>query len=143
MRMEIENPQKLELDDFIVVSLLPEIKRVFRYALDRSRLQPIQDYLDVLYSSNNTLYTTDLYNLLIEAIDCITYRKLPDFKYIVIFDYDEKLSYISAKIIDIINLVEYGTLSSPAYPIFSDVFTYILDHIDEIYQNYIGGNIQF
>ena len=46
MTLEIENPEQLELDDFITSSLIPKIQESFVKEIDKVRLIPINEYIN-------------------------------------------------------------------------------------------------
>ena len=59
-----------------------------------------------------------------------------------IFDNNSLIYGTTIRVVDIINLVNYGNAVLQPYPIFDEMFDYFNAHIDSIYNNYlfsIGG----
>ena len=138
MTLYIKNPDGLPLEEFISLVLIPSIQRTFIDAIDNKRLYLIEKYINSLKISENNKYI-DLRSILISAIYNLVYKRTLDGNYIITIDATQKAVDISAKIIDIAHMVNYGTLSTPAYPIFDDVFSYFSDKLRDLYIGYCQG----
>lgn len=110
--------------------------------LNRDRLIMAQEFVELeqsmksIYRPNIDLYQICLsspYNLKINR-----YLQHTEF----VFDNNSLIYATTIRVVDIINLVNYGNGVVRPYPIFDEMFDYFNTHIDNIYNNYlfsIGG----
>lgn len=138
MTLEIENPEQLELDDFITSSLIPKIQESFVKEIDKVKLIPINEYINKLNISTFGVYINAA-DILIAAVYNLIYTKQPSGNYIISIDSNQIAPNTRAKIIDIAQLVNYGTLSTPAYPIFDEVFSFFATRLNNLYLDYERG----
>ena len=108
MTLEIENPEQLELDDFITSSLIPKIQESFVKEIDKVRLIPINEYINKLNIGSFGRYI-NVVDILVAAVYNLIYTKQPNGNYIISIDSSQIAPNTRAKIIDIAQLVNYGT----------------------------------
>ena len=135
MKLEIANPNKIQLDDFIESYLFPKIQESFIKEIDSRRLIAINKYVNTLNIATFGRYV-NVKDILIAAIYNLVYNKQSNGDYIVSIDSTQIAPNTRAKIIDIAQLVNYGTLSTPAYPIFDTVFSYFAKRLNNLYIDY-------
>ncbi len=76
--------------------------------------------------------------ILLLAISYLKFYKF-DKNYEIVIDNNKKVLDTNAKLYDICKLINYGTLDIPGYPVFTNAFDYVLDHIDFLYLKYQKG----
>ena len=137
--------QDQNLEDFISNFLLQEIVKEFEKQLEPQALEPISEYVNspdilrVLKVNPEEEIHIDLRKAAIAAIQHLVYENTPN-AYIISIDPNESIPKITAKLIDIASLINYGSMMSPAYPIYDRVFSYVADNIQEYYNIYILGD---
>ena len=138
MTLTIENPNGLELDDFIKSALIPRLQETIVSAIDVNRLAPIEEYINTLNISNfgNHIFAKDV--VISAAYNLISTRQQTG-DYIISIDSTQLLPNTRAKIIDIMQLINYGTLATPAYPIIEEVFRQYSTMLNQLYINYERG----
>lgn len=140
MELEIRNPNNLKLDEFIYDSLIPTIQEYVVSRIDNSRLIKIEEYLNSLNISEYKRYISAR-DMIIAAVYNLKSTKQPDNSYIISIDSAQTAPNIRAKIIDIAQLINYGSLSTPAYPIFDDTFLFFADRLNDLYNKYSLGGV--
>lgn len=138
MTLEIENPRNFNLESFIKTFLIPKIQESFIKEIDNKRLLKIEEFINKLGINIYHQYIS-VRSILIAAIDNLEYLKLSNNNYILRIDSNQMLPNISAKLIDLAYMINYGTLSTPAYPIFTKVFSFFADRLQLLYAEYLRG----
>ena len=138
MRLTIVNLRNLDLRDFIQSFLIPKIQEYFMSVVDCRRSQKIDDYIGTI---NLSLYNRkiSMREVLVASIFNLVYTRYKDGKYVISIDPVKKLPNTKAKIIELAHMINYGTLSSPAYPIFDQVFNKFSTMLPDLYNEYIRG----
>lgn len=144
MNLYIENPNNFDLRDFISNYLIDKIQKYFISNLDERRLIPIESYINDLpdIRSNINLrknQSINLKNLLISAVYNIRYNVLPSGDCNIEIDPDAHSPYLNLNLQYLAKLVNYGSMGSPAYPIFDNTFNYIASNMDKYYEDYKNG----
>lgn len=139
MVLEIRNPNKLDLDGFVEAFLIPTLQEEFPSIIDNKRLIPIQEYIDKLNLSPVGKYKVRIKDVLISAMYNLVSTQLPSKDYIISIDSSQLVPNTSAKIIDLVQLVTYGSLLTPAYPVIEEFFSYYASRLDSMYTEYITG----
>lgn len=80
--------------------------------------------------------TLDVYSILIGGFNNLVYSRFPSY-YIIEIDKNAIIPKTLAKFIDIMKMVNYGTLSIPPYPIVDEIFTYFADNIRDFYKTFL------
>lgn len=119
MELEIKNPDGYELTDFLTSYLFPKIEGIFSYAVDSKRALPIEEYINSLNISPFRIRVADI---IAEAGRNLSWEEERDGSVIVSIDNDVLYGNTNTKLYDLVQLIEYGTLSTPAYPVVSEVF---------------------
>lgn len=141
MRLFINNPSNEPLDKFIYEYVIPEINLVFSYKLNNARCLNWTKYFQTINLGwitykNNKRVIPSAYEVLIAGIknlrvlNCINH-------YIIEINPNEIAPKTRAKLIDICNLINYGNLEMPAYPIFEDTFNEVLINLPNLYEKYL------
>lgn len=141
MRLFINNPSDEPLDKFIYEYVIPEINLVFSYKLNHARCLNWTKYFQTIdlgwiTYKNNKKVIPSAYEVLIAGIknlrvlDCANH-------YIIEINPNEIAPKTRAKLIDICNLINYGNLEMPAYPIFEDTFNEVLINLPNLYEKYL------
>lgn len=135
MKLTIKNPEDLYLDEFIADFLFPMIQDIVDKSYNPLKASAVENYINELYKDNSAqyIYVKDILN---QAIDNLIYIRTPSCDYEIQVDSTKNVYNIRAKIIDLVNMINYGTLSTPAYPILSDALTFIKENIVDIYRQY-------
>lgn len=135
MKLTIKNPEDLYLDEFITDFLFPMIQDIVDKSYNPLKASVVENYINELYKDNSAqyIYVKDILN---QAIDNLIYIRTPSCDYEIQVDSTKNVYNIRAKIIDLVNMINYGTLSTPAYPILSDALTFIKENIVDIYRQY-------
>lgn len=138
MTLEIENPRNFNLDAFIETFLIPKIQDSFIKEINNKRLVKIEEFINKLGINIYHQYIS-VRNILIASINNLSYIKLPNNNYMLQIDSNQMLPNISAKLIDLAYMINYGTLSTPAYPIFTNVFSFFANRLQLLYSEYLRG----
>ena len=145
MNLTFSSSSKADLTEFIQRKLYGEIRNAFVSILDETELERFDEYLN---SSNiltpniptNKKFFISTKNILIGALNNLIFIKQPvDNSYIIEISPNEYIPNFNAKFIDIANLVNYGTISIQAYPIFDKVFDSVAKKLHQIYKDYLEG----
>ena len=134
-----------DLSGFIEQELYNKLREAFINVLDESELERFDEYLNsggamIPTIQMNKNYHISTKNILIGALNNLIYTKNPsDNGYIIEIDPNEIIPNFDAKFIDIANLVNYGTLSVQAYPIFDEVFDLVAEELPQMREDYLEG----
>lgn len=137
MTLTVDNPDRLDLDGFISEKLIPEIQEVFPSMINDGKLISVNDFV------NNTLKLSlqgrwiDVKDVLLSAIYNLVYTEMPDGSYVISIDSNQIVPDTRAKIIEVAQLVNYGNMSVPSYPIFDEVFNFFADNLNDLYIEYV------
>ena len=141
MRLFINNPSDEPLDKFIYEYVIPEINLVFSYKLNNARCLNWTNYFQTIdlgwiTYKNNKKVIPSAYEVLIAGIKNLRVLDCTD-HYIIEINPNEIAPKTRAKLIDICNLINYGNLEMPAYPIFEDTFNEVLINLPNLYEKYL------
>ena len=133
-----------DLSGFIKQALYVEIRNIFTSLLDDRYLEAFDEYLN---SGNiiefnipvNKSVKISTKNILIGAINNLIFTKQQNNKYIIEINPNEYIPNMRAKFIDIAKLVNYGTMSVPAYNIFDKTFELVAKKLPQVYKDYLEG----
>lgn len=137
MTLTVDNPDGLDLDGFISEKLIPEIQGVFPSMINDGKLISVNDFV------NNTLKLSpqgrwiNVKDVLLSAIYNLVYTEMPDGSYVISIDSNQIVPDTRAKIIEVAQLVNYGNMSVPSYPIFDEVFNFFADNLNDLYIEYM------
>ena len=137
MTLTVDNPDRLDLDGFISEKLIPEIQEVFPSMINDGKLISVNDFI------NNTLKLSpqgrwiNVKDVLLSAIYNLVYTKMPNGSYVISIDSNQIVPDTRAKIIEVAQLVNYGNMSVPSYPIFDEVFRFFADNLNDLYIEYV------
>lgn len=137
MTLTVDNPDRLDLDGFIAEKLIPEIQGVFPSMINDGKLISVNDFV------NNTLKLSpqgrwiNVKDVLLSAIYNLVYTEMPDGSYVISIDSNQIVPDTRAKIIEVAQLVNYGNMSVPSYPIFDEVFNFFADNLNDLYIEYV------
>lgn len=137
MTLTVDNPDRLDLDGFISEKLIPEIQEIFPSMINDGKLISVNDFV------NNTLKLSpqgrwiNVKDVLLSAIYNLTYTEMPDGSYVISIDSNQIVPDTRAKIIEVAQLVNYGNMSVPSYPIFDEVFNFFADNLNDLYIEYV------
>lgn len=137
MTLTVDNPDRLDLDGFIAEKLIPEIQEVFPSMINDGKLISVNDFV------NNTLKLSpqgrwiNVKDVLLSAIYNLIYTEMPDGSYVISIDSNQIVPDTRAKIIEVAQLVNYGNMSVPSYPIFDEVFNFFADNLNDLYIEYV------
>lgn len=137
MTLTVDNPDRLDLDGFIAEKLIPEIQGVFSSMINDGKLISVNDFV------NNTLKLSpqgrwiNVKDVLLSAIYNLVYTEMPDGSYVISIDSNQIVPDTRAKIIEVAQLVNYGNMSVPSYPIFDEVFNFFADNLNDLYIEYV------
>ena len=137
MTLTVDNPDRLDLDGFISERLIPEIQEVFSSMINDGKLISVNDFV------NNTLKLSpqgrwiNVKDVLLSAIYNLVYTEMPDGSYVISIDSNQIVPDTRAKIIEVAQLVNYGNMSVPSYPIFDEVFNFFADNLNDLYIEYV------
>lgn len=137
MTLTVDNPDRLDLDGFISERLIPEIQEVFPSMINDGKLISVNDFV------NNTLKLSpqgrwiNVKDVLLSAIYNLVYTEMPDGSYVISIDSNQIVPDTRAKIIEVAQLVNYGNMSVPSYPIFDEVFNFFADNLNDLYIEYV------
>ena len=141
MRLFINNPSDEPLDKFIYEYVIPEINLVFSYKLNNARCLNWTKYFQTIdlgwiTYKNNKKVIPSAYEVLIAGIKNLRVLDCTD-HYIIEINPNEIAPKTRAKLSDICNLINYGNLEMPAYPIFEDTFNEVLINLPNLYEKYL------
>lgn len=112
--------------DFIYKYLPSLILNIFNGSYDLKRLKLIDDEFSI---DSMSIIRFSLKNLKVsEQPNSFT------------IEIDKNKRYKKENVESLINLVTYGNRSCKGYPIVHDIFKFIADHIDQIYEEWLDGN---
>lgn len=137
MTLTVDNPDRLDLDGFVSGKLIPEIQEVFPSIINDGKLIAVNDFI------NNTLKLSpqgrwiNVKDVLLSAIYNLVYTKMPNGSYVISIDSNQIVPDTRAKIIEVAQLVNYGNMSVPSYPIFDEVFRFFADNLNDLYIEYV------
>lgn len=143
MNLFIENSSNYNMDAFISGFLIDLIKKFFISKIDSARLIPIEEFLnskvELQQFGHLKPIRVDLKSILIGSIENLKWTKSSTGDYNIEVDPNQMVPNLQAKFIDIARLVNYGSLSTPAYPIYDDTFEYFADNLGNLIDKYLGG----
>ena len=113
-----------------------------------------QQILPMMYNMIVKLFDRDVYNLysvdLKSSIQDMLLRRdylyvtvSPDNTYTIMIDENQIVGRSSAKLCDICNIINFGSLDYPATHVFTKVFSYIRQNFWRLYKSYIRGGMRF
>ena len=123
-------------DELFFSFLKDKIREKFYDEVNVKKLLPFE-----IFINENPKYKS-LFKKYISAYDiCLTafYNlKLIDYKPIYLLKIDEviKLPNTNIKLIELCKLIDNGNIGLKAYPIFTKVFKYVQEHVEEYYAEY-------
>ena len=122
MRIVINGEDGVNLQPFIISYIIPLMQSYLRSHIDKKRLQRfvdefnIQDFLLTILKSN--------------FLVCRKVRST----YIIEINSNIYVRNSFAKLVDICSLINYGNLTYPSYPIFTQMFSYIRKEFYTLYR---------
>lgn len=141
MRLFINNPSHENLDKFIYEYIFPEIQLIFTYNLNISRCTNWTKYFHkidlgwITYKNHKTIIPS-AYEILLAGLKNLRVLNCHN-HYIIEINPNEIAPKTRAKLIDICNLINYGNLEMPGYPIFENTFNEVLIHLPDLYKQYL------
>lgn len=119
------------LKKFIYEEIPEELKNNFVLLYDTNKTINLERYL-----KENLNISYSIYDIVMFALNHLYITKDGN-NVIVTFDQNVTLYNSYTKVIDILNLLEYGSLEIKAYPILSEIFKLFNQNAINIYNNYI------
>ena len=129
MQIVIQNPKKRIVDKFIVKRLFPMIYHLVVTNINKDIFKLYNDDLKL-----------SIQRMLIDR-DYLVYYRNPDYSYTISIESNKIVGKNSAKLCDICNIVNYGSLDYPATEVFSHVFSFIEKNFWKIYKSKVGAFI--
>lgn len=128
MQIIIEN--RKPYDEKFIKWLVKQIKAKLFSAVNISLLKSLNDKLSDLGIEIN------IEKSFIYIVNHVTYVK-SKFNYYIFIDGNKVIPGTKYKYIDVVKLINYGTIEILGYPIFSDVFNEININLDKYLEHYI------
>ena len=76
--------------------------------------------------------------IILSAANNLVFKRFHD-EIVITINNNKKFAGLNAKLYDLCKLINYGTVSVPGYPIFTEAFNYVADNIEFLYFNYKEG----
>lgn len=136
MNITIPKNEEQEYEDEFFDWIIEYARNHILGMLDDKKLQRIDEYIN-----SNKLFST-LFKKSISSKEVLTASlyNMKVVKYwnrtVITFDTNEKLPNTNAKLVDIVKLINYGTLSVIGYPIITKAFKEIEDDIEALYEKF-------
>ena len=134
MNLIIDVDNSMDLNKFCEW-LCPKILEHAYNTINKDKLSKFNDYINVALKMERKA-TLDVYSILIGGFNNLVYSRFPSY-YIIEIDKNAIIPKTLAKFIDIMKMVNYGTLSIPPYPIVDEIFTYFADNIRDFYKTFL------
>ena len=119
--------------------IIKEIQPWLEKNINKDRLVSAQNYV-AIEPKYKSIYTP-IINLYFFSLACyaiIKVRKYSQF-YELYFDEEAIVYGTNIRSIELINLINYGNMTVTPYPIFTEMFDYFNQNIEEIYQEYLSS----
>lgn len=132
MEISFYDEDIVDLNDF-AKDLVDKIWHYFYEHINIEAFQPVVDYLKDIYPDQRDNISIEIiYN----SIKCLQCTVNGEHVYTISFDENKQDPITGAKFISIINLIDQGSLSTPAIPIYSETFEYFNDNLATLYSGY-------
>lgn len=138
MNLIIDNPDSLPLTEFCYW-LFPYMRQYIINHIDNRRLKRWDEFLNSnlsikrRYQILNPISSRDI---LIASTNNLRVRNLKD-RFIIDINPVVFIPNTEAKFINIIQLINYGNLTTQAYNLYSEMMTYFANNIDIYYNQYL------
>lgn len=139
MKLLISSANKKSIHRFITSSVFPTAEKYLRANINQKRLDRIDEYLNSLNISdfsNRVAREIKSKDILIAGVNNLKILTVINGIYSIGVNPFIKMPGIKATIADLVSLITYGTTQTPAYPIFCDMFKYISDNIETLYNKF-------
>lgn len=134
MNLIIDVDNSMDLDKFCKWLCSKILDHAYN-TINKDKLSKFNDYINVTLKMERKA-TLDVYSILIGGFNNLVYSRFPSY-YIIEIDKNAIIPKTLAKFIDIMKMVNYGTLSIPPYPIVDEIFTYFADNIRDFYKTFL------
>lgn len=144
MELYIENPQNLELEAFAQTILIPRIRLYIQSHLNVALLRAIEDYLNSPKLLNQLLINPqeptliNAVNIVLAAANNLVINHF-DNDIIIRIDSEKTVPRLTAKLIELASLVNYGSLGCPAFPIFDQAFDEVAQQFPQLYKEFTAN----
>lgn len=120
--------------------LTRKMKSVFQYKVDLNKLSVWNDVLekDIKYQTLDGS-PISCYSILLQGFDNLIVDKLPE-KLIIRFNNNKFVTNMNHVKLDVIcRLINFGTTTVRGYPILTDVFSDVVNNINDYVDEYLSG----
>ena len=133
MNLIIES--KVDITDFCEWLVVEHITPYIATHINQKKAQRFDDIINkyIVTLPKRMLFTDDI--ILASAYNLIVSKE--DDNHIIRIDSNAFIPNTNAKFISIAELINYGNLSTQAYPIYTETFNYFADNIDKYFNMYL------
>ena len=126
-------------EDFVNYLIDKKIQSWLSENIIKERLVPAQSYV-AIEPKYKSIYAPVI-NLYFFSLSCYAIIKVKKYSqfFELVFDEDAIVYGINVKSIELINLINFGNMSVTPYPIFTEMFDYFNQNIEELYEEYLSS----